>query len=98
MLTLEEQAQRAWQQLQTQSDDLAKGVPEDLYDKVVIPLSLTRPAPPTCPPDSGSGANPPINRNARGYELPRCLDGARRNAWYSGSAAGSWNKNRCPPS
>jgi hypothetical protein len=34
---------------------LAKGVPEDLYDKVVIPLNLTRPAPPTCPPDKGAG-------------------------------------------
>jgi hypothetical protein len=26
-----------------QSDDLAEGVPEDLYDNVVIPLNLTRP-------------------------------------------------------
>ena len=39
-----------------------------------------------------------LNRDVRGHELPRCLDGARRNAWCSGSAAGSWNKNRCPPS
>src|SRR5690554_6702487 len=32
---------------------LAKGVPEDLYDKVVIPSTSPAPAPPTCPPDKG---------------------------------------------
>jgi len=29
---------------------LAKGAPEDLYDKVVIPSNSPAPAPPTCPP------------------------------------------------
>jgi fumarate hydratase class II len=30
---------------------LARGVPEDLYGKVVIPSTSPAPAPPTCPPD-----------------------------------------------
>ena len=34
---------------------LAKGAPEDLYDKVVIPSNSPAPAPPTCPPDKGAG-------------------------------------------
>ncbi|MGP7997320.1 MAG: hypothetical protein ACLPKI_08370 [Streptosporangiaceae bacterium] len=32
---------------------LAKGVSEDLYDKVVIPLALTRPGTADVPPGSG---------------------------------------------
>jgi fumarate hydratase class II len=65
---------------------LAKGVPEDLYDKVVIPSTSPAPAPPTCPPDKGLLAGTDC--------VPERL-GSLPDVWISYDRAGRAERRNC---
>ena len=58
---------------------LAKGVSEELFDQVVIPLALTREAPPTCGRRAGGlGERPGRRASARPRPAARGQGGADR--------------------